>query len=159
MNVGSWPHRPARLAVLILLLVILLPGPAHCIDNPDAPDLKSDFVERSRKFQELIDNEAVNHRRRQFSADYAAFLNNELNAVYSQLNKQLGRESNSALRASQRQWLAFRDAEREFITRTWIRDNFGSSFDLSREDYNNAIMRQRIEMLYDYLRNFSPLPR
>lgn len=162
MNVGKQNTASAcrRAAVwTAILLAAAYATPALSIDNPDAPDLRSAFVARAHGFEQRLANEGNDIARNKLAADYAVFLGREINTAYGLLAKRLDPRSRAALQLAQRQWIVYRDAEQQFITKNWTRETFGTSAAISRADYRNAALRQRAETLLDYLRNYPQLGR
>ena len=129
--------------------------PARAIDNPDAPDLTAEFIARAKPFEDRIGEAAGGGPAlAQANADYAAFLDKELNKAYAQLLAQLAPADARALTKAQRAWLQFRDAEGRFIDGNWTPQHFGSSALLSRAGYRNGLTRERVLGLLAYLRNY-----
>lgn len=138
-----------------LFALLLVHGSAFAIDNPDAPDYVAAFEQR---MQPLYTN--VRDRART-TADYVdgyvrleKRLDVELNAAYDGLLSKLDAPGRRRLQASQRAWLAFRDAEFAFIDGTWNAENFGTSSAISRGDYRTTIVKNRIIELLWYRKNF-----
>ena len=82
-----------------------------------------------------------------------------MNAAYRLLLAQLAGAHRQALLRSQRQWLAFRDAEYGFIDGNWTTSSFGSSSAISRAAYRAELVKQRVLNLLDYLRNYADAVR
>lgn len=74
----------------------------------------------------------------------------ELNNIYGKLMHQLDPASQTLLRNSQRQWLAFRAAERKFQSGSWTRDK-GTLMGVSIALNNVEIVRSRVVTLRSYL--------
>jgi len=128
---------------------------ACAIDNPDAPNYVADFQAKSTQFEHAIQKNAnTTQDFAQSYTDYERFLDQELNRAYQQLQQQLGATENAQLKQSQRQWLAFRDAEFAFITHNWNTINFGSSATISRGQYRSRLIKQRVLTLLYYLQNY-----
>ncbi|MBA1145935.1 DUF1311 domain-containing protein [Ectothiorhodospiraceae bacterium WFHF3C12] len=145
--------RPAR--VLAWLILALISGCAFALDNPDAPDRIAAFEAREEPYLESIRSRAdTTEAYRNAYAEYAAFLDAELNRAYGSLMEQLEEADRARLRAAQRAWIRFRDAEFELIDRHWRRARYGSSAVISRGDYRSAILRDRVITLLRYLRNY-----
>jgi uncharacterized protein YecT (DUF1311 family) len=73
----------------------------------------------------------------------------ELNKIYQKLMKTLDPASRELLRSSQRQWLAFRDAEKRFQTGPWTRQQ-GSLIGVSLNLANVEILRSRVMTFRSY---------
>ena len=138
-----------------VLLTASLTSSCFAVDNPDARDLVMEFEARAKTFEQRIHN--VPHDSQSYRdaySDYETFLDGELNSAYSKLITALGEAERSELRQSQRAWISFRDAEFAFIERNWTRENFGSSYVISRGDYRTTLIKHRVESLYYYLQNY-----
>ena len=133
--------------------------PAWAIDNPDAPDWTAEFNARAKPLEERWSAEAGSPGEAAAAQAYARFLDAELNQAYQALLRQLQGEPRRALLQSQRQWLAFRDAEHRFINGNFTPQAFGSSSSLSRADYRASLVRQRVLTLLAYLQNYPAPPR
>jgi uncharacterized protein YecT (DUF1311 family) len=158
---AKWRRCPVRAPICHVLIAaaLLAAGAARAIDNPDAPDRTAEFLAREHPYEERVSEQAGAAAQGSAAADYAKFLDAELNRAYEQLNQQLDDDARRGLLQSQRQWLKFRDAEYRFIGRNWTRQNFGSSSSLSRDAYRAALVKQRILTLLDYQRNYPAGPR
>ena len=73
----------------------------------------------------------------------------ELNRVYQRLMKNLDPASRSLLRNSQREWLAFRGAEKQFQTAPW-REKGGTLIGVSVNLDNVDAIRTRVRTLRTY---------
>lgn len=146
--------RSLRSYTLLVYAVLAAPF-AHAIANPDAPDYVGQFEQRAQPFENNLGNQTGIFDTSQAGVVYAKFLDKELNKVYRSLLKKLtDPKAREQLRISQRAWLAFYKAETDFIATNWVPDNFGSSYELSRQSYWTALTKQRIEVLLTYLRNY-----
>jgi uncharacterized protein YecT (DUF1311 family) len=125
------------------------------IDNPDAPDLLGQFQKRASVYEARISTAAGSTSEivRAY-ASYQSFLDSELTKVYSELVKKLTPASRTALTQSQRRWLGYRDAEFRFIEKNWTQSQFGTSADLSRGAYRASIVKERLTLLIQYLKNY-----
>ncbi|MCX5495902.1 DUF1311 domain-containing protein [Kaistia dalseonensis] len=74
----------------------------------------------------------------------------ELNTVYLALNKSLDAKSRGLLKRSQRQWIAYRDAERKFETGPWINDR-GTLIRVTLNRQNVEMVKNRVLTLRSYL--------
>lgn len=129
--------------------LLVLSVNAFAIDNPDAPDLRTPFLEREKSYLESMD-EATGLSASDASrvaSSYEAFLDAELNKIYKHLMSVLPASSKPLLRQSQLRWIAFRDAEFRYIELTWTREQFGSSADITEGSHRTAVIRARIEQL------------
>lgn len=127
----------------------------YAIDNPDAPDYLGDFANRAQTYEQDIQQTA--YRSQDYIAAYAAyenFLDQELNNTYQQLMAHLNADAQQALKDSQHKWLAYRDAEFDFIAGNWTAKNFGSASVISRGDYRTQLVKDRVIRLLHYLKNY-----
>ena len=150
MRIGS---QLRSFALIVLLLGCSLS--THAIDNPDAPDYISDFLNRAQAYERDIQQTA--HTTQSYLTAYAAyenFLDQELNTAYHQLIGRLSDEAQQALKKSQHAWLNYRDKEFDFIARNWTAEKFGSSASISRGDYRTQLIKDRVMLLLQYLRNY-----
>lgn len=154
---GRLPSRHARLALPLAILCLALPAPpARALDNPDAPDYVAEFESRAAPYLTRIDQDG--DRTSDISADYGAyerFLDHELNTAYAKLMAKLDAGAKESLRQSQRAWLTWRDREFHFIAENWTPQNFGSSYTLSAGGYRTTLIKDRVVLLLNYLRNYA----
>ncbi len=159
MRVGNrMKHRlPGIFINFVLTVFFICYGiSVYAIDNPDAPDYIDAFRNRAQAY-ELNIRQAAGHTTQDYIAAYAAyedFLVQELDSAYKQLMAQLSEESQRALRNSQRTWLSYRDQEFDFVARNWTAAQFGSSSVISRGEYRTALIKNRVILLLQYLRNY-----
>jgi uncharacterized protein YecT (DUF1311 family) len=76
--------------------------------------------------------------------EYEKFLDRELNAAYALLMSKLPMTQQAQLRAAQRQWLEYRDAEFALIAANWTPQTFGRSAALSRGAHRAGVIDSRI---------------
>ena len=140
---------------LALLLAVSLFNPACAIDNPDAPDYIAALELREKSYQQSI-NKPENSSRDYLIAfdDYQTFLDKELNKAYQLVMSKLPEARKAELKASQRQWIKYRDAEFELIKNNWSKQNFGSSSAISRGSYRCKLIKDRVVQLLDYAKNY-----
>jgi uncharacterized protein YecT (DUF1311 family) len=127
---------------------ILLAGIVHI-----APVLAQDQKDPiDKNLDDCLNNPAASSTvgQTQCIASAGAAWDRELNETYQRLLKSLDPSSQTSLRASQRQWLAFRDAERKFQAGPWSRDQ-GSLAAVSVGLVNVDILRNRVLTLRNYL--------
>jgi uncharacterized protein YecT (DUF1311 family) len=140
---------------LLWLVSFLIALPVHAIDNPDAPDLVAEFLARSATYEEMVGMSGGGGREVALAyGSYLSFLDEELNKAYRLLMSKLPRSQQQALRDSQRMWLAFRDAEVQFIVGNWTRDRFGTSAYISVGDYRSSLVKERVIQLLHYAKNY-----
>ncbi len=89
------------------------------------------------------------------SAKAAAAWDRELNQVYNKLLKSLDPASQTLLRASQRQWLAFREAEKKFQSGPW-RSTQGTVVQVTLTMANVEILKSRVLTLRNYAGDGNP---
>lgn len=73
----------------------------------------------------------------------------ELNTVYRALSASLDPKSRALLQASQRQWIAFRDAERKFWQGPWTADE-GTLIQITLGQTNVDLVKARVLTLRGY---------
>ncbi|MBL8472385.1 MAG: DUF1311 domain-containing protein [Rhodocyclaceae bacterium] len=135
----------------------LLPLSTWAIDNPDAPDLAAAFEVRAKHYEARVAAAAGGGPELSVAlAEYAKFLDQELNAAYAGAHARLGAAGKADLRAAQRRWLAWRDAEGAFIDGQWTQSTAGSSYLLTRALARAAPVRERTLSLLRYLRELPP---
>ena len=143
------------LLVLVIITISLLTSAARAIDNPDAPNFIGQFEAREKVLLKALNRPDRGSREQLLAYDnYQKFLDEELNKAYQLIKSKLPTDRQQELTASQRNWLAFRDAEFEFINNNWNRQNFGSSAGISRGDYRSTVIRNRVMQLLQYARNY-----
>ena len=139
----------------VTLLLIGFTVSSRAIDNPDAPDYVADFQQRAQVFEAAIHQHAkTNQDSLKAYADYEQFLDKELNKTYKLVLAKLSAEQQAKIKVSQRNWLKYRDSEFDFIAENWATKNFGSSAVLSRGAYRTTIIRDRVTLLLNYLKNY-----
>ena len=138
----------------LLVCMALAASLAHAIDNPDAPDEVAAFEQRAKPLEEHFLRQSETSGIHQAGAAYAKFLDQELNRAYQLLLKKLDSSTREQLKKSQRAWLAHYQAEAQFIDANWTPAHFGDSYVLSRQDYRNTLVKERVLVLLRYLRNY-----
>jgi len=142
-------------AIYATLLLVGFTASCHAIDNPDAPDYVADFQQRARSFEVAIHQQAkTSQDSLKAYADYEQFLDKELNKTYKSVLAKLGAEQQAKIKESQRNWIKYRDSEFDLIAENWTAKNFGSSAVLSRGAYRTTIIRDRVTLLLNYLKNY-----
>jgi uncharacterized protein YecT (DUF1311 family) len=140
---------------LLLLLPLIFSNHAWALDNPDAPDYVAEFEARMAPLHAFVQDKAETTP--DYSEGYKALedaLDKELNSAYQSLMKVLPEASKEALRASQKQWIKYRDTEFEFIAKNFNKEDFGSSYVVSVGSYRSSIIEARIKDLLWYLKNY-----
>ena len=130
------------LSILILMITQL----SCAVDNPEAPNYVAEFESRIKVYEDYISKTAATTL--EFSTGYGDLytaLDTELNSAYKQLMLNLGEEEKQSLKASQRQWIKYRDAEFKFIEKAITRDKFGSSFILSAGSHRTTLLKSRVK--------------
>lgn len=140
---------------ILLLSTGLVLNTACAIDNPDAPNLTSQFKVSEQPYLQAINN-TENGTRDTIRAyhEYKIFLDKELNKVYRSLKSKLSTERQKELKSSQLNWIKFRDAEFILINNNWDRSSFGSSFAVSRGEYSSKVIKNRLMQLIHYSANY-----
>jgi uncharacterized protein YecT (DUF1311 family) len=140
------------------LLALLHTAPARAIDNPDAPDFVAEFEARCQPLEAAIEQAADGSATAQAQAQYAGFLDQELNRAYQQLQSRLPAADRQALQAAQRRWLAFRDSESAFVAGHFSQSRYGTSAAITRAASRTRLVKQRVLALLVYLKS-QPSPR
>ena len=144
-----------KLTGFLLVLFYCLTSATYSTDNPDSPDYVGKFTRQVETYQKTIDDAGTGTRKILLAyGDYETFLDKELNTAYRLLMSKLPKSQQAELKASQQNWLKFRDAEFEFIKNNWTRNNFGSSAGLSRGAYRCSLIEARVLQLYHYVKNY-----
>ena len=137
------------------LLLASFTASCRAIDNPDAPDYAADFKQRAQGFEAVIHQQAkTTQDSLKAYADYEQFLDKELNKTYKSVQAKLSAEQQAKIKESQRNWIKYRDSEFDFIAENWTAKNFGSSAVVSRGAYRTTIIRDRVTLLLNYLKNY-----
>jgi uncharacterized protein YecT (DUF1311 family) len=147
--------KKAGVVMLAFVCVLSTLAYAYAIDNPDAPDYIGEFASREKQYVDKM-NDPKNTDRAYLMAyeEYLRFLDGELNAAYKLLMTKLPEAQRETFKKSQRKWLQFRDAEFEFISDNWTRNNFGSSAGISRGAYRSDVVKSRVLQMLQYARNY-----
>ena len=143
------------LNILILFVSGFVMTTVFALDNPDAPDLITEFEKREQNHLEIINN--PNNTTRAYLIaydDYLIFLDAELNNAYKLVKSKLPEDRQQELKKSQQIWIQFRDAEFELIKNTWTKESFGSSSAISRGSYRSSVVKNRVIQLLHYARNY-----
>lgn len=141
--------------VIAALTFALLSNLTFAIDNPDAPDLISEFEAREKPIIAAIEKSTnTTGDYAVFYASYLKFLDKELNAVYKTLRTKLPADKQKQLKASQVSWIKYRDLEFAFIESTWTNKDFGTSSGISRGQYKASVVRDRVIQLIHYAKTF-----
>lgn len=151
---GRWCAR--RWMILLALVGALQAGGAAAIDNPDRPDPVREFTAQADAFEARIRAAEMDKDILDAYVRYEAFLDQAMNDAYGALRAFEKEAQRQDLLRSQRQWLAFRNAELRYIANTWTSADFGSSAAVSRAAYRAALLRARVETLLGYLRSYPP---
>ena len=138
---------------LASFLMLLVSSLAYSIDNPDAPDLVSEFESREQPLIEAADNSTGYRDALLAYTSYLEFLDKELNVVYKAVQSKLPKEKQQQLKQSQVSWLKYRDLEFKLIEDTWTKDDFGTSSAITRGQHKAAIVRARVIQLMHYTRS------
>jgi uncharacterized protein YecT (DUF1311 family) len=140
-----------KIAALGFMLNI---GAANAIDNPDAPDLISEFEIKEKPLIESAESSTGYRASLSAYTDYLSFLDKELNALYKNLQAKLPAEKQQQLKQSQIAWLEYRDLEFAFVEDNWNKADFGSSSSITRGQFKANIVRERVIQLMNYARAY-----
>ena len=135
----------------VLAVLLLAATTAAAVTNSDAPAHVDAFEKRMAPYQERIRSGKTTLAMDRAMREMAEALDEELNSAYEKLMQRLPDTQRSALRASQRRWLAYRDAEFAFLSGAFTRESHGSSSVLTVGQARNALVRARVETLLSYL--------
>lgn len=142
-------------AIYATLLLTGFTASCQAIDNPDAPDYVADFKQQAQVYEGKVQQQAkTTQDSLKAYADYEQFLDKELNKTYKLVLAKLGTEQQAKIKESQRNWIKYRDSEFDLIAENWTAKNFGSSAVLSRGAYRTTIIRDRVTLLLNYLKNY-----
>jgi uncharacterized protein YecT (DUF1311 family) len=139
---------------ILMSALLLQSAPALALDNPDAPDFVADFLARATPYEEEIDKDSGGAKAAADYASYEKFLDQELNKAYDDLTKKLNDTKKQELLKSQKNWIAYRDSEFQFIAHNWTEETSGSSYTLSTGDYRAEIVKNRTIILLNYLKSY-----
>lgn len=122
----------------LFILTALIATGAHAQDaSPDPIDVQLDHC-----LQDTTGETTAGMRECVFLA-YQAW-DAELNKVYNELMGQLSPESQKALRASQRAWLAFRDAQFKLNNRIYFEELQGTMYYVTAGSCNMDLVKRRV---------------
>jgi uncharacterized protein YecT (DUF1311 family) len=153
MNVGNARRWAASIRNFSLIALACVSFNLHAVDNPDAIDFVAQFTTRIAPIEQKLADAANDAEFQSAATASCVALEAELNAAYSQLLRALPEKSKTALRASQRQWLLFRQAETSFIDAHWTIQQSGTSSKISRVLLRNQLVKDRILELLSYQRD------
>lgn len=137
------------------LLLMLCSNLALAIDNPDAPDLIAEFEAREKSLIAAIEKPTnTTSDYAVLYSNYLKFLDKELNTVYKTLRTKFPEDKQKQLKASQINWIKYRDLEFAFIDSTWTNKDFGTSSVISRGQYKVNVVRDRVIQLMHYAKTF-----
>lgn len=134
------PH--SRFPFRTLALALLLASPLYA--QTDAPDQHPIEAELSR-CMETPEGMSTQGMRECMDAAGASW-DGEMNRIWGELMRELPAPAKDALRASQRKWVAFRDAELEALTQTYG-EMQGSMYTLMHADAASSLTRDRVRQL------------
>jgi len=137
---GKW--YPMKMCVLFATAALALAAAAAAADDKDPIEAGMDACLESPDGASTVGMVEC------MGTAYAAW-DKELNAVYGRLVEALDRDSAAALKAAQRQWIAFRDADAAFQIAPWSADKgtlVQPAFGLARVELVSA----RVKALRSY---------
>lgn len=141
-RVSRAPCPVPRVFMPAILLAVLLASPLHA--QTDAPDQHPIEVELSRCMEAP---EGMSTQGMRECMDVAgASWDQELNRIWGELMRELPATAKDSLRASQRKWIAFRDAELEALAETYG-EMQGSMYTLMHADAVSSLTRDRVRQL------------
>lgn len=141
-------------------LVLMSVSPCFAIDNPDAPDYVKDFLAEAKVYEDRIakcdcDNTEIRNHYKEFNQ----FLDEKLShakrlvAFFVKDNEKAKKQFEN----SQHSWEVYAKNEKDFVNINWTKEQFGTSYLLSRFGYSATIDKQRVITLYSYAKNYPPL--
>lgn len=142
----------------LVLCGIVASSPCAALDNPNAPNLVGVFNARCERYESTIRSRVSSEDIARAYGIYMRFLNQQLNQTYQHLLQQVAVPVRESLMGSERNWIRYRNAEDLFIETNWTPQTFGTSSIISRGDYRAAVVKQRVVLLMQYLRNYSSAP-
>ena len=154
LNKGFYVAEKMVMKYLVLILFVIV-NSVSAIDNPDAPDYLAEFKQRISPLESAIYNKAKTTLA--YSEGYEKLniaLDKELNIAYKKLMLKVAGPHKAKLRAAQKKWLIYRDAEFRFINYNFDRSQFGSSSVLTRGGARATIVKDRVITLLRYLKNY-----
>jgi uncharacterized protein YecT (DUF1311 family) len=155
MNTLSYFKKRLPLSLLLAsLLLLFISFNTYALDNPETGDLVGKFEEKANKLETDWTQKPYDYEMHAPYRVYEEFLDKELNKTYKSLLKNLKESEKKPLILSQKKWLAYRNAEIEFIKTNWNMENFGTSSRFSKKQYISSITRDRIVTLLYYLQNY-----
>lgn len=132
-------------AAILLALVTVVPASAQ--PAVDAATVDPIDAELSRCLASK-DGESTAGMLVCLDAAYAAW-DKELNTTYQALFKSLDSKSRGLLKRAQRQWVAYRDAERKFWQAPWTADR-GTLINVTLDQANVDLVKSRVLALRSY---------
>ena len=140
------PSHFIKLIAIVCLLFTSNPRECLAIDNPDAPDLVSEFEKRAHSFEDKISLNAggASSQLAFLFNEYEKFLDVELNLAYNSYMKKLKEDEREKMKQAQRAWLVYKEKDFEFIEKSWNKVKHGSSFQLSKGNFRVTVLKNRI---------------
>jgi uncharacterized protein YecT (DUF1311 family) len=127
---------------LLLILITVLPTFSSGEESVTKPRLDVWLEQTLSKNSSTADMRAATNRARKM-------WDSEMNKVYDRLMARLSPEQRNALRASQRAWLTFRDAEGKAVS-SIIASKDGTIWQLAATDAAMQLVRSRVLQLIGY---------
>lgn len=138
--------------VAAVLALMLAAGAALAVDNPDRPDRLGQFETRCQAFERQVSAAASTLATVRALGDYRLFLDQELARAQADLSAALPSPAlRDALARSQRNWVAFRDADFDFIRDAISPERQGSSAAVAAGQLRNLVLKSRVQELLGYL--------
>lgn len=134
--------------VRVLLAVALMVGPTGLAQAEEARQAVSQHP-IDVWLQAAIEKDSSTAGMRDATNSAREMWDKEMNASYARLMRSLSPDQQQALRASQRNWLAFRDSEAEVISRL-VAAREGTMFQLMATGLGMDIVKSRANELRSY---------
>lgn len=154
MKSGDHLRSVKRAFSWLLLLALAGALPCHALDSPETPDYVARFESRLQPFTDSFGQQSGAADLAREGNNLLDFLDKEMQAAYAALLRKLEPAEKRSLQAAQKAWLNHYRREKAFIETNWTRDNFGSSYMLSRFSYLSRLKKDRIRTLLSYLKNY-----
>lgn len=145
---------------IIGFLALISVSSCFAIDNPDAPDYVNNFLAEAKVYEDRIKKCSCNNDEiRSHYKEFNQFLDEKLShakrlvAFFVKDNE----KAKKLFQNSQHSWEVYAKNEKNFVKVNWTKEQFGTSYLLSRLGYSATIDKQRIISLYSYAKNYPPL--
>ena len=139
---SRFPIPDSRFPFLAIVLTLLLASPLHA--QTDAPDPHPIEAELSRCME--TPEGMSTHGMRQCLGNASEAWDKEMNRIWGELMRELPAPAKDSLRAAQRKWIAFRDAELEALAQSYGAMP-GTMYLVMHADAVSSLTRDRVRQL------------